>query len=189
MDELVVRYQPVVKLYDERIRRLRSARLLATSRRDCCLPTPSCPRDRDGLHRGRGALGARAGVWPIGAMAATMPDGPTTVDERQSFERERGRSPIHGSLARAITDSGVHARDVIVEINELILLDDPESAVEFLSQLSDLGVRLALEKFGSSFSPISYMHRISFDCLKIDRSFTAKAARAVGNYVARRVDL
>jgi len=82
-----------------------------------------------------------------------MPDGPTTVDERQSFERERGRSPIHGSLARAITDSGVHARDVIVEINELILLDDPESAVEFLSQLSDLGVRLALEKFGSSFSP------------------------------------
>jgi EAL domain-containing protein (putative c-di-GMP-specific phosphodiesterase class I) len=84
------------------------------------------------------------------------------------------------SLSQVIANTGVNAKDIMVEINESVLLDDPESTFEFLSQLNRVGVRLALENFGSSFSPIAYIHRVPFFCLKIDRSFTAELPQSVG---------
>ncbi len=181
MDELVVRYQPVVKLYDERIVGFEALVYWQHPEKGLLPPDSFLPvaietgfiEDVERWVREQ-AFGQlvqwqqRCPTVPRLWMSVNLSSG-SVADPR-----------FMGSLARAITDSGVHARDVIVEINELILLDDPESAVEFLSQLSDLGVRLALEKFGSSFSPISYMHRISFDCLKIDRSFTAKLLEPSG---------
>jgi EAL domain-containing protein (putative c-di-GMP-specific phosphodiesterase class I) len=85
-------------------------------------------------------------------------------------------------LTSSIANSGIDARDVMVEIPESVLLDDPDATFEFLTMLNGIGVRLALENFGSSFSPIAYIHRVPIDCLKIDRSFTAELPESMGTY-------
>ena len=46
--------------------------------------------------------------------------------------------------------------------------------MEFLDQLKDLGVGLALDDFGTAFSSLSYVRRFPFDRLKLDISFTSE---------------
>jgi len=144
---LVVRYQPVVKLYDERIVGLRRRSVdWHTSEKEhfSCLPDILlCRRDRDGFHRDveRWRCASRR-VDQFGALCASndVRRGPTTVD-RASNLFERGSVADPDSWLVGPSDqptSGVHAVDVIVEINRTDPPRRSESAVEFLSQLSDL---------------------------------------------------
>jgi EAL domain-containing protein (putative c-di-GMP-specific phosphodiesterase class I) len=80
-----------------------------------------------------------------------------------------------------IADSGVQPRDVIIEIKESALINSAEDTLELLTRMHSIGVRLALEDYGSSFSAMSYVHQYAFDCLKIERSFTTDLPRALGS--------
>jgi EAL domain-containing protein (putative c-di-GMP-specific phosphodiesterase class I) len=78
------------------------------------------------------------------------------------------------SISEVISESGVNACDVVIEITESVLLDDSERTLEFLRRLKTLGVGLALDDFGTAFSSISYVLHFPFDHLKLDMSFTAE---------------
>jgi EAL domain-containing protein (putative c-di-GMP-specific phosphodiesterase class I) len=78
------------------------------------------------------------------------------------------------SIAEVITESGVDAQDIVIEITESVLLDDSERTINFLQQLKLLGVGLAIDDFGTAYSSISYVLRFPFDHLKLDMSFTAE---------------
>jgi EAL domain-containing protein (putative c-di-GMP-specific phosphodiesterase class I) len=84
------------------------------------------------------------------------------------------------SVVKEIESAGVESKDVIVEVKESILVDNPEETIAFLAQLHEAGVRLALDDFGSSFSSISYIHQIPFDCIKIGRSLTRELPTSTG---------
>ena len=79
-----------------------------------------------------------------------------------------------GSISRAVTGAGIDPNDLVVEITESVLLDDTVQTTDFLTRLKGLGVRLALDDFGTAFSSLSYVRRFPFDHLKLDVSFTAE---------------
>jgi diguanylate cyclase (GGDEF)-like protein/PAS domain S-box-containing protein len=58
-----------------------------------------------------------------------------------------------------------------LEFTEALLINDPESTAATLQALKAIGVRLALDNFGTGFSSLSYLKRYQLDTLKIDRSF------------------
>ena len=62
---------------------------------------------------------------------------------------------------------------VVLEITEGVLIDDPLTAKARLEDLRRLGVRLALDDFGSGYSSLAYLQQLPFDKLKIDRGFVA----------------
>jgi EAL domain-containing protein (putative c-di-GMP-specific phosphodiesterase class I) len=84
------------------------------------------------------------------------------------------------SIVREIESAGVGASDVIIEVKESILVENPEETIAFLTQLNEVGVRLALDDFGASFSTISYIQQIPFDCIKIGRTFTRELPASTG---------
>ena len=72
-----------------------------------------------------------------------------------------------------LSETGTDPRTLGIEITESVLMDDADSVDATLTALRDLGVRLAVDDFGTGFSSLAYLRRFAVDVLKVDRSFVA----------------
>ncbi|MGZ4493506.1 MAG: putative bifunctional diguanylate cyclase/phosphodiesterase [Nocardioides sp.] len=71
----------------------------------------------------------------------------------------------------ALQASGLPADRLVLEITETVVLDDMAAVVTRLSALRDLGVRIAIDDFGSGYNSLSYLSQLPVDMLKVDKSF------------------
>src|SRR5215208_1704512 len=76
---------------------------------------------------------------------------------------------VEGALRRATLD----ANELKLEITETMMMEDEQYVIDVLRDLSALGVRIALDDFGSGFSSLNYVKDLPVDGLKIDKSFIA----------------
>jgi diguanylate cyclase (GGDEF)-like protein/PAS domain S-box-containing protein len=74
-------------------------------------------------------------------------------------------------LKRVISRSAVDPSCISLEITESMLIEDNDFVLEALVALKALGIRLALDDFGTQYSSLSYLRRFPFDILKVDQSF------------------
>lgn len=74
-------------------------------------------------------------------------------------------------VAEILRLTGLQPALLQIELTESIMLSGPEKAAETMKRLHALGVTLAIDDFGTGYSCLSYLPRLPFDALKIDRSF------------------
>jgi diguanylate cyclase (GGDEF)-like protein len=74
-------------------------------------------------------------------------------------------------VADALARHGVPGELLECEISEHTVMADPQRAIEVLSRLRELEVRLSLDDFGTGHSSLAYLKRLPLDEVKIDRSF------------------
>jgi diguanylate cyclase (GGDEF)-like protein len=89
--------------------------------------------------------------------------------------RDRG---LVGLVAAVLADTGIAPSRVVLEVTEGVLIDNPDEAKERLDQLRALGLKIALDDFGSGYSSLSYLRRFPIDKLKIDKEFVAPLGRS-----------
>jgi diguanylate cyclase (GGDEF)-like protein len=62
------------------------------------------------------------------------------------------------------------------ELTESVLMADPVSALETLTRLKQLDVKLFVDDYGTGYSSLSYLQKLPIDAIKIDQSFVAPMA-------------
>jgi EAL domain-containing protein (putative c-di-GMP-specific phosphodiesterase class I) len=89
-----------------------------------------------------------------------------------NLSRRQLTSPdLTGSVRQVLLDSGLDPRQLVLEITENVLMDDPERATVALAALRETGIAIAVDDFGTGYSSLSYLQRFPVDVLKIDRAF------------------
>jgi EAL domain-containing protein (putative c-di-GMP-specific phosphodiesterase class I) len=63
-----------------------------------------------------------------------------------------------------------------MEVTETALMQDYERVQDSLRILRSMGLKVALDDFGSGQSSLSYVHQLSLDKIKIDRGFIRNIA-------------
>jgi diguanylate cyclase (GGDEF)-like protein/PAS domain S-box-containing protein len=70
-----------------------------------------------------------------------------------------------------LVETGLQPSFLEFELTETALMQDPQSTIEVLREIKDMGIQLTLDDFGTGYSSLSYLKRFPIDALKIDRSF------------------
>jgi EAL domain-containing protein (putative c-di-GMP-specific phosphodiesterase class I) len=70
-----------------------------------------------------------------------------------------------------LSETGLEARYLDLELTEGVLMDDVESTAAVLLELKRMGLHLAVDDFGTGYSSLSYLRQFPIDVLKIDKSF------------------
>jgi diguanylate cyclase (GGDEF)-like protein len=74
-------------------------------------------------------------------------------------------------VAAILHHAGVAPGSLELEITESVIMADPARALEILTRLNTMGVRLSIDDFGTGYSSLSYLKKLPVESIKIDKSF------------------
>jgi diguanylate cyclase (GGDEF)-like protein/PAS domain S-box-containing protein len=85
--------------------------------------------------------------------------------------RQLRRLDFTDRVAAHLERTGADPRRLTVELTESATMEDPAEAEPILHDLHALGLRLALDDFGSGYSSLTRLREMPVETLKIDRGF------------------
>ena len=88
--------------------------------------------------------------------------------------RQLIQSDFVSTLQKVLTDSGLPAHHLTLELTESLLIEQDYVIEERLRTIRAMGIRIAIDDFGTGYSSLAYLSRLPLDCLKIDQSFVRK---------------
>ncbi|MEO5574269.1 MAG: bifunctional diguanylate cyclase/phosphodiesterase, partial [Gammaproteobacteria bacterium] len=90
--------------------------------------------------------------------------------------RQFNQHDLVTTVAGILRRAGLPAQCLELEITESLLIENVDSTLATMHELTALGVSLAIDDFGTGYSSLTYLKRIPINTLKIDRSFILDVA-------------
>jgi c-di-GMP-specific phosphodiesterase len=180
--ELTPFYQPIVRLSTGALSGFEALVRWRHPRRGLLMPEQFLPLCEEmGLMPELGAMMMREAstqlaIWRKRHMAA----GELTVAVNLSTG-EIDRPDLVSDVESIRRDTGLPPGALKLEVTESDVMRDPDRAAIVLRNLRAAGAALALDDFGTGFSSLSYLTRLPFDTLKIDRYFVRTMATNEGS--------
>jgi diguanylate cyclase (GGDEF)-like protein len=177
-NELDLHYQPIVSSQGGRMVGVEALLRWTHTNRGSVPPTTFIPvAEQMGLMDTIGAFVLRRALqeakrWPDDLYVAVNLS-PLQVRDRTIVDLVRSE----------LAESGIMPSRLVLEITEGVLIDNPAEMIRRIKDLHALGVRVALDDFGSGYSNLGYLQRFPLDKLKIDKSFVAALGRSANGGV------
>jgi diguanylate cyclase len=164
-------YQPIVELPSGRVTAVEALVRWQHPERGVVSPAAFIPvAEENGLIVELGAWVMRIAVLRLAAWRRELG---VLAPERVSVNvspRQLARPGYAGSVAALLTEAGLPAECLAVEVTETAVFEGGP-AVDALNELRDLGVRIALDDFGTGHSSLGLLHTVPVHTLKVDKSF------------------
>jgi EAL domain-containing protein (putative c-di-GMP-specific phosphodiesterase class I) len=74
-------------------------------------------------------------------------------------------------IKAALDDSGMAANLLELEITESMVMQNPVRLIEVLTNIKKMGVRLAIDNFGTGYASLTQLRNFPIDTIKLDKSF------------------
>jgi diguanylate cyclase (GGDEF)-like protein len=80
-------------------------------------------------------------------------------------------------IERRLDEGGADPSRCTFEITQTARVEDFDTAGAFADRLTEFGCEVAIDDYGSGFSPFAYLKKVPFDVIKIDGTFVREMAR------------
>jgi diguanylate cyclase (GGDEF)-like protein len=174
--EIVLHYQPIVRLEDTHIAGFEALVRWNHPERGLIYPDEFIPLTEET------GLIVPIGRWVLLEACTQMRrwQGEFGRDDLTISVNLSGRQLVQrafvGEVEQVLRETGLAPQTLALEITETVLMENSHAAAESIAHLRSLGVRVHIDDFGTGYSSLSYLHRFAIDMLKIDRSFISHIA-------------
>ncbi|MFG1607606.1 putative bifunctional diguanylate cyclase/phosphodiesterase [Actinoplanes sp. NPDC049265] len=189
-DELVVYYQPLIRLADERMVGVEALLRWKPPGDRMVPPDEFIPLAEDS------GLIVPIGEWVLREACRVVASWTDAVVSVNVSPRQLREHDFGAKVLDALRSSGLPPSALILEITEGVLVASgqvTEQAIGHLSMLRSRGVRVAIDDFGTGYSSLAYLRDLPIDHIKIDRSFMPASSEpadlAAGTLVKAIIDL
>ena len=171
LGEIEVHYQPIVDLATGRTSSLEALARWRHPTRTMVPPDVFIP-----IAEESGAIGAigrevlRAACRSVAAWRAAMPQHDDLGIAVNVSVHQVLSGRLVDDVVESLHESGLPATALTLEITESTLLEDSAPVVAEFARLQQLGVRIAVDDFGSGYSSLGFLLGLNADILKIDRT-------------------
>ncbi|WP_411287373.1 putative bifunctional diguanylate cyclase/phosphodiesterase [Phenylobacterium sp.] len=181
-DELAPYYQPIVRLSTGGLSGFEALVRWRHPRRGLLMPEEFLPLCEEmGLMGELGAMMMREAARQLAAWRARhRAAGDLSVSVNLSTG-EIDRPDLVADVLSIRRETDLPPGALKLEVTEGDVMRDPDKAAVILKNLGAAGAALALDDFGTGFSSLSYLTRLPFDTLKIDRYFVRTMATNQGS--------
>jgi diguanylate cyclase (GGDEF)-like protein/PAS domain S-box-containing protein len=168
-DDFVVHYQPIVVPATGELAALEALVRWQDAERGIVGPNEFIPLAEDA------GLIEAIGGWVLNAVCAQLREwhelGLDTHVHVNVSPRQLRRPDFPTTVREALQGEGLESSSLTLEITESAAMVDAERASPVVRALHAMGVRLAIDDFGSGHSSLSRLRDVPVDVLKIDQSF------------------
>ena len=88
---------------------------------------------------------------------------------------------FEADVIAALAEFGLSGSSLELELTESVLMETSREHNETLLRLGAMGLRIAIDDFGSGYSSLNYLRRFQVDRIKIDRGFVGEIETAPGS--------
>ncbi len=186
-DELRVFYQPIVSLGSGNVTGFEA--LLRWQRGDVLIAADEIVpiAEETGLILSIGEWVLRESLRQLAEWQQLYPDNDSLHMHVNLSPKQFLQPNLLEQVAAALSESGVDARRLHLEVTESVVVDNAEAAAMLLANLRLSGVGISLDDFGTGYSSLSSLRQFPFDTLKIDRSFISTNADRRDDEIVRTI--
>lgn len=188
-NELAVEFQPIIALGDRRVAAVEALARWHCARRGTVPPHRFVPvAEQGGLAAEFTRWTLHAGLREYAELQRIAPGIRCAINLSPRAFSEAG---LVEQVVAALAIWGVPAKDVVLEVTETAVMEDPESSAQALRGLRDAGIGIAIDDFGKGYSSFTYLRHFPATELKIDQSFVSAIShdRRAHRLVASMIEL
>jgi EAL domain-containing protein (putative c-di-GMP-specific phosphodiesterase class I) len=79
-------------------------------------------------------------------------------------------------IKNCIEENGIDPKNIVLELTERLAINDLARTKQTLLAIKDMGIRLAMDEFGTGYSALSSLKALPFDIIKVDKDFVKDIA-------------
>jgi len=171
-EQFVVYYQPEVSLGTGKVVGYEALVRWNHPQRGLVMPGEFLPvAEETGLIVPLGRLVMREACRQMAEWHRTFHHDPRLTISVNASSRELADPDLVSTVARVLTETGLDAGSLRIEVTESSIMESQELTSSTLRRLQELGINLEIDDFGTGYSSLSRLHEYPFSTVKIDRSF------------------